>query len=176
MHLDSLRLATAAIAAVALACFPSQANTYYKNTTPRACEATQSPDLEDRCTGYTLVVATSNFGPQTLALINSYRVSRGLSPLASHGTLQALARQHSQYQAARNTLNHNGFRQRSARAKAAGLSIVCAENVGHKYRSAQQLFLGWRNSAVHRKNLLRPNLRYAGISVVGDYATFFACQ
>ena len=176
MHLDSLRLAIAAIAAAALACFPSQANTYYKNTSPRVCEATQSPDLEDGCAGYTLVVATSNFGPQTLTLINSYRVSRGLSPLAPHGTLQALARQHSQYQAARNTLNHNGFRQRSARAKAAGLSVVCAENVGHRYRSAQQLFLGWRNSAVHRKNLLRPNLRYAGVSVVGDYATFFACQ
>ena len=122
------------------------------------------------------VVATSNFGPETLNLINSYRVSRGASPLASHGTLQALARQHSQYQAARNTLSHDGFRQRSSQAKAAGLSVVCAENVGYNYRNAQQLLLGWSNSAAHRTNLLRPNLRYAGFSVVGAYATFFACQ
>ena len=119
---------------------------------------------------------TGNFGPETLNLINSYRVSHGVSPLASSGTLQALARQHSQYQAARNTLSHDGFRQRSAQAKAAGLSVVCAENVGYNYRSAQQLLLGWSNSAVHRTNLLRPNLRYAGVSVVGAYATFFACQ
>ena len=120
--------------------------------------------------------ATSNFGPETLTLINSYRVSRGLSPLASNRTLEALARQHSQYQSARNTLSHDGFRQRSAKAKAAGLSIVCAENSGLNYKNAQQLFLGWRNSGAHRKNLLRPNLRYAGVSVVGAYATFFACQ
>ena len=122
------------------------------------------------------VVATGNFGPETLKLINSYRVSHGVSPVASHGTLQALARQHSQYQAARNSLNHDGFRQRSAQAKAAGLSVVCAENVGHNYRNAKQLFSGWSNSAAHRKNLLRPKLRYAGVSVVGAYATFFACQ
>ena len=45
--------------------------------------------------------ATGNFGPEALNLINSYRVSHGVSPLASNGTLKALARQHSQYQAAR---------------------------------------------------------------------------
>jgi len=83
--------------------------------------------------------ATGNFGPETLTLINSYRVSRGLSPLATNGTLQALARQHSQYQSSRNTLSHNGFRERSARAKAAGLSVVCAENAGYNYKNAQQL-------------------------------------
>ena len=129
------------------------------------------------CANTTYAVgATANFGPETLALINAYRVSRGLSPLASHATLQALARQHSQHQVARNTLSHDGFRQRSAKAKAAGLSVICAENSGYNYKNAQQLFLGWRNSAAHRRNLLRPNLRYAGVSVVGAYATFFACQ
>ena len=130
-----------------------------------ACAASSQP-----------VANTVDFGAETLTLINSYRVSRGLSPLASNRTLEALARQHSQYQSARNTLSHDGFRQRSAKAKAAGLSIVCAENSGRNYKNAQQLFLGWRNSGAHRKNLLRPNLRYAGVSVVGAYATFFACQ
>jgi uncharacterized protein YkwD len=116
-----------------------------------------------------------DFGPQTLTLINSYRTSRGLTPLASDATLKSLARQHSQYQAARGSISHNGYRQRSAQAKAAGLSGICAENVGIKYRSAQQLFSGWRNSGAHNTNMLRPNLRYAGVSVVGDYSTFFAC-
>jgi uncharacterized protein YkwD len=122
------------------------------------------------------VSASSNFGPETLALINSYRASRGLSPLTSNAALKALARQHSRYQASRNRLSHDGFRERSAKAKAAGLSVVCAENSGHNYKSPKQLFMGWRNSAAHRKNMLRPNLRYAGVSVVGAYATFFACQ
>src|SRR5262245_57923494 len=96
-----------------------------------------------------------DFGPETLTLINSYRVSRGLSPLTSDSTLRTLARQHSRYQAARNVISHDGFRQRSAEAKAAGLSAVCAENVGHNYRNAQRLFSGWRNSPAHRTNLLR---------------------
>lgn len=133
--------------------------------------------LVSGCLGATKsIAAAGDFGPETLALINAYRVSRGLSPLASHRTLEALARQHSRYQASRNSLGHDGFRQRSAQAKAAGLSLVCAENVGYNYQNAQQLFSGWRNSALHRTNLLRPNMRYAGVSVVGAYSTFFTCR
>ncbi|EPE99248.1 CAP domain-containing protein [Rhizobium grahamii] len=120
--------------------------------------------------------ATGDFGAQTLALINSYRTSRGLAPLAANGTLKALARQHSQYQATRRHMSHDGFRHRSAQAKAAGLSIVCSENVGSGHLTPQQLFSGWRRSPGHNTNLLRPNLRYAGVSVVAGYSTFFACQ
>lgn len=127
------------------------------------------------CQSATLPAPTVDFGPQTLTLINSYRTGRGLSPLASNATLTAMARQHSQYQAARNAISHDGYRERSAQARAAGLSGICAENVGVKYRSAQQLFSGWRNSSAHNTNMLRPNLRHAGVSVVGNYATFFAC-
>jgi uncharacterized protein YkwD len=154
-----MRLAIVAIAAACLAYVPGQARAGESNTA-----------------SHVVLAATGNFGSETLALINSYRARRGLSPLASNGTLQGLARQHSRYQAARNRISHDGFRQRSAAAKAAGLSIVCAENVGRGYRNAQRLFSGWTNSAAHRRNLLRPNLRFAGISVVGSYATFFACQ
>ena len=152
-----MRLAIAVIAAAYLACSPGQADSYDGN-------------------GRVILAATGNFGQETLALINSYRASRGLSPLKSNGTLQALALQHSRYQAARNRLGHDGYRQRAARAKAAGLTLLCAENVGRNYRTPQRLLAGWVNSSAHRKNLLRPNLRYAGVSVVGAYATFFACQ
>ena len=119
---------------------------------------------------------TGDFGSQTLALINSYRASRGLSPLAANGTLKALAQQHSRYQAARRSMSHYGFRQRSAQARAAGLSVVCSENVAMGYTTPQQLFAGWRRSWGHNTNLLRPNLRYAGVATVGGYSTFFACQ
>jgi uncharacterized protein YkwD len=132
--------------------------------------------LVSACQSVTQPAATNvDFGPQTLTLINSYRTSRGLSPLASNAMLKSLARQHSQYQTARNAISHDGYRQRSAQARAAGLSGICAENVGVKYRSAQELFSGWRNSGAHNTNMLRPSLRYAGVSVVGRYATFFAC-
>ena len=116
-----------------------------------------------------------DLGAQALALINAYRTRTGLSPLVPNATLQALARQHSQYQARRGRLSHDGYRQRSASAKAAGLTARCAENAGRNYRTAQQLFAGWRRSSAHNRNLLRPNLKYAGLSIVGDYSTFFAC-
>ena len=133
--------------------------------------------LASGCIGITRPGALADdFGPQTLTLINSYRESRGLSRLATNSFLKALARDHSRYQASRRSISHDGYRRRSAEAKAAGLSGICAENVGHNYTSALQLFSGWRNSSDHNTNLLRSNLRYAGVSVVGDYATFFACQ
>jgi uncharacterized protein YkwD len=119
---------------------------------------------------------TGDFGSQTLTLINSYRASRGLSALVAYGTLKALATQHSRYQAARSAISHDGFRQRSAQARASGLKGICAENVGVGYQNAQHLFSGWKNSSAHNKNLLRPNLRYASVSVVGNYSTFFACE
>lgn len=171
-----MRLAMVAIAAAFLASLPDPAGAFDLNSHTGKCESNPSLEPQGECIGYTLVAVSGNFGPQTLALINSYRTSRGLSPLTSNGTLVALARQHSQYQSARNRMSHDGFRQRSARAKAAGLSIVCAENVAYNYKSAQHLLSGWVRSAGHRKNLLRPGLRYAGVSIVGDYATFFACQ
>lgn len=119
---------------------------------------------------------TVDFGPETLSLINSYRASRGLPALASRASLKALARQHSQYQATRGTIGHDGYERRLAQAKAAGFSGICVENVGYDYQSAEQLFSGWRRSARHNRNLLRPDMRYAGVSVVGAYATFFACR
>lgn len=132
--------------------------------------------LVSSCAGMAQPVAmTGDFGPQTLTLINSYRTSRGLSPLVANGTLKALARQHSRTQAARGAISHDGFRQRSAQARAAGLSGICTENVAFRYKSPQDLFSGWRRSAGHNTNMLRPNMRYAGVSLVGGYATFFAC-
>jgi len=116
-----------------------------------------------------------DFGTRTLAMINAHRSRHGLAPLVQHSLLQELARQHSQYQASRRRLGPDGYRQRAAKAAAAGLTRRCAENAGRNYRSPEQLFTGWRRSSGHNRNLLRPNLRYAGVSVVGDYSTFFAC-
>ncbi len=121
-------------------------------------------------------IPTTDFGSKTLALINGYRSSRGLSTLQANSALKAIATQHSRDQASRMSMGHSGFRERMAQARAAGLSGVCSENVGYGHRDAQQLFSRWRNSSSHNTNMLRPNLRYAAVSVVGGYSTFFACE
>lgn len=141
-----------------------------------ACFLLSGPALAQTFeSGHSARASGGDFGVQTLALINAYRSRNGLAPLVQHPVLQKLARQHSRYQASRRRLGHDGYRQRSAKAAAAGLTRRCAENAGRNYRSAEQLFTGWRRSSGHNRNLLRPNLRYAGVSVVGDYSTFFAC-
>lgn len=119
---------------------------------------------------------SGDFGPETLTLINSYRTSRGLSRLAENRTVKALALQHSREQAAHGSMNHDGFRQRLAQAKAAGLTGVCSENVGFGHQSAQQLFSRWRISPGHNANMLQPNMRYGAVVVVGGYSTFFVCR
>jgi uncharacterized protein YkwD len=131
--------------------------------------------LVSGCANMAPPILTADFGPETLTLINSYRTSRGLPALTSQGTLRAMAKQHSQYQAARRSLGHSGFSQRSAQARAVVGGSRCVENVGYNYRDARQLFAGWRYSARHNKNMLQPYIRYAGVSVTGGYATFFAC-
>lgn len=122
-----------------------------------------------------IVGSTTDFGDETLRLINAYRSSRGLTPLSPHPFLKQLARQHSEQQARRNRMSHDGYRQRAAQAKRAGLTARCAENIGYRQRDARQLFNRWKNSSGHNVNLLRPNLRYAGVSVVKGYSTYFAC-
>lgn len=135
------------------------------------CHAAPAQTLDSRHSGR----RTGDFDGKTLALINAYRADKGLTKLLPSGALHTIAREHSRYQANRNNLSHDGFRQRMGKAKAAGLSPRCTENAGYNYRSPQHLFAGWRQSSGHNQNLLRPHLRYAGVSVVGRYSTFFAC-
>ena len=117
----------------------------------------------------------AGFGAETLALINSYRARNGRAALVLHPALEALARQHSQNQASRRRLSHDGLRRRSATATAATLTRRCVENAGHGYRDARHLLAGWTSSSGHRRNLLQHYLRYAAVAVVGRYSTFLAC-
>ena len=114
-------------------------------------------------------------GAEALAQINAYRGRNGRAALVPHAVLQALARQHSQHQASRTRLSHDGFRRRSARATAATLTRRCVENAGRGYRDARQLLAGWTRSSGHRRNLLQPYLRYGAVAVVGRFSTFLAC-
>lgn len=104
-------------------------------------------------------------------LINRYRESHGLAPLAIAQDLVALASEHSTEMAARGRLTHEGFRDRYSRAR----SRVCVENVGWNYPTAEALLDGWRHSPDHLRNLLEPEVSQMGIAADARYVTFFAC-
>jgi uncharacterized protein YkwD len=52
----------------------------------------------------------------------------------------------------------------------------CVENVGWNYQSPKELFEAWKNSKGHDQNMVADDIRRAGISRIGTYVTFFACN
>jgi len=112
------------------------------------------------------------FGRHLANLINRYRESQGLSPLALAQDLVTIAAEHSTDMAARRHLTHEGFHERFKRTG----SRMCVENVGWNYPTAEALLEGWRKSPEHHRNLLEPKVERMGIMADARYVTFFACR
>ena len=115
---------------------------------------------------------TSQYIKQLLNLINQYREINGLNPISLDSKLTILAQKHSADMQRRQVLSHYGFEERF---KHSGRNN-CVENVAWNYGSANELFATWQNSTLHNKNMLVRNIKSAGISRVGYYITFFACN
>jgi uncharacterized protein YkwD len=104
--------------------------------------------------------------------INQYRASKGLSTLSADETLQRLARIHSRYMERENSLNHDHF---DDRFKKCG-RMHCVENCGWNYPTPEDQLKAWINSKGHYANLVARDIKFAGVSKVGAYVTFFACD
>jgi uncharacterized protein YkwD len=104
--------------------------------------------------------------------INQYRVMNDLHPLSADETLNRLAENHSLYMNRKNVLSHDDFQERVGICKRSH----CVENVGRNYSNPEAQFKAWKKSREHNQNLLNKNIRSAGISRVGAYVTFFACD
>ena len=115
------------------------------------------------------------FEDDLLGLINRYRLTKGLKPLASAPQLIDLAEEHSQAMQEQDRMSHDGFERRFKRAAADGASS-CVENVAWNHPTPRNLLDGWRKSSGHNRNMLERRISRAGISKVGQYITFFACN
>jgi len=104
--------------------------------------------------------------------INQYRVMNDLHPLSADETLNRLAENHSLYMNRENVLSHDNFQERFGICKRSH----CVENVGWNCSNPEAQFKAWKKSREHNQNLLNKNIRAAGISRVGAYVTFFACD
>jgi uncharacterized protein YkwD len=121
---------------------------------------------------YADAAGPTSFEAETLAYINQYRAKYRLAPLVFDGRLQGLAREHSGQMYSTRSLGHQNFGSRFNRSRSGG----CAENVGWNARTPHEQFTGWRDSEGHRRNMLDRTMRRAGVSKVGAFVTFFACQ
>jgi len=112
------------------------------------------------------------FEDELLVLINRYRSTKKLKPLASSPQYVELAREHSQTMLEQQSMSHAGFDERFRRAADAS---SCVENVAWNHKTPQSLLDGWRKSPGHNRNMLDRKISRAGISKTGAYVTFFAC-
>lgn len=114
-------------------------------------------------------------GPSEDALlsgINALRAEHGLPGLTRDPGLDRLAQAHSRDMERAGVLSHEGFDERFERSG----SDLCVENVGWNAPDAPAQVRGWDNSPGHRRNLLDPGIRRAGLGRAGAYATFIGCR
>jgi uncharacterized protein YkwD len=115
--------------------------------------------------------AEGAYAAQMTALVNDYRKTHGLRPLAADPRLATLAQAHSAAMAAAARMSHDDF---PARAKASGRPL-CVENVGWNYGSAAAQFAAWRASPGHDHNMRDARVDAIGVGIDHEYVTLIAC-
>jgi uncharacterized protein YkwD len=104
-------------------------------------------------------------------LINQYRISKNLPPLATNEVITQQARIHSRAMAKKKvTFSHDGFRKRVKRISRSLPYSMAGENVAYTKGysdSAQKAVLSWLKNSTHRKNI-RGKYKLTGIGVAKD--------
>lgn len=109
-------------------------------------------------------------------LINAYRKSKGLKPVALNAELSSAAKAHAKDLAKWDRISHYGSDGSNPwdRVKRAGYNAkVAAENVGTGQASIDEVFKGWQESPGHNKNLLMADVEHMGIALVQEPKTEF---
>ncbi|OHE58326.1 MAG: hypothetical protein A2Z47_02330 [Thermodesulfovibrio sp. RBG_19FT_COMBO_42_12] len=109
---------------------------------------------------------------ELLSYINQYRIKNGLDQIYFDITLGETAEIHSKYMSKKNELSHASFGDRFKKSRRS----LCVENIGWNYMKPEAQFRAWKKSIGHNKNMLNEQIKRAGISKVGSYVTFFACD
>ena len=101
---------------------------------------------------------------QTMDLINSYRISKGLNPLEKINHISYKSEEHDNYMIANNVVNHNDFVARSENIiKVLGAKTV-SENIAYNYSTPQAALNAWLASPGHKENI-EGDFTHFGISI-----------
>lgn len=120
-----------------------------------------------------------SWAKQVLIMTNNERSKNGLSPLQWDDSLAELAEAHCEDMIKRNFFAHNNPDGETPfdRMKKAGISYWTAgENIAAGQHSPEAAMESWMNSEGHRQNILNPDFKYLGVSVVkgGSYGIYWA--
>lgn len=103
----------------------------------------------------------------TLALLNQYRATRGLGPLAVDAQMTVVAYQQAKAMADADFMDHNvvgDFGHRLIANKV--LNVYAGENIGRNIRTPEKMFDWWVHSPVHERNMSNPRMTRLGFAVV----------
>ena len=106
----------------------------------------------------------------TMALINEYRVSIGLKPLAIINHISFKSEEHDDYMIANNVVNHNDFVARSENIiKVLGAKSV-GENIAYNFNTPESVVAAWLNSPAHKENIVG-NYTHFGLAIKANTVT-----
>lgn len=118
---------------------------------------------------------TDQVEARVAALVNQFRAENGLQPLELESRLGETARYFSAYMASNGRLDHRADGAiPEARATQHGYDYcVLAENLAYEYNSrgfaaeqlARSFVQGWKESPLHRANMLEPDVTETGLAV-----------
>ncbi|MFN4027080.1 MAG: CAP domain-containing protein [Flavobacterium sp.] len=113
------------------------------------------------------VVTTYNYNETELkliTLINDYRQSKGLNPLAVINHISYKSEEHNFYMIDNNVVNHDYFQQRSDNLVRVLNAEKVGENIAYNYQTAESAMSAWLNSPSHKANI-EGDYTHLGISV-----------
>lgn len=96
--------------------------------------------------------------------INEYRESIGLNRLETINHISYKSEEHNEYMIATNSLNHDGFQERSANIIAVLGATKVNENVAYNYSTPNSVLHAWLNSAGH-KATIEGDFTHFGVSI-----------
>jgi len=114
---------------------------------------------------------TLTFEAELVKLVNDYRVSRGLSPLADSSEVSDAARAHSQHSVAHRFFAHTSPEGLSPGDRLSENGIAwtsVGENIAAGYATPQAVFEAWLASPSHRENIESDRWTHTGVGYAVD--------
>jgi uncharacterized protein YkwD len=133
--------------------------------TMNSCSADSSENPTTQASAEKVITFTYNSTElETMALINAYRTSIGLSELKPIGHISYKSEEHDNYMITNKVVNHDDFVSRSENImKVLGAKSV-AENIAYNYNSPQGALDAWLKSPGHKSNI-EGNYTHFGLAI-----------
>lgn len=104
---------------------------------------------------------------EVLEIVNSYRSDLGATTLEFSAIAYEYANKHTDYMITKGGISHDNFSSRASSIASKVDVQMVAENVAKDYSTAQEAFVGWYESANHKKTM-EGDFTHTAVSVKKD--------